>query len=77
MKIKKEKNKITLLKNIFRIYKDLFKIDKFVVIIILIQSVLYAISPFIMVLLPKYLLDELSLENTRIWMVVLLVVGSA
>ena len=34
---KKEKNKFTLFKNIFLIYKDLFKIDKFVVIIILLQ----------------------------------------
>ena len=30
-----------------------------------------------MVLLPKYLLDELSLENVRVYLVVLLVVGSA
>lgn len=77
MKKKKEKQKVTLIRNIIRIYKDLFKIDKLVVFIIVIQSILYAVSPFIMVLLPKYLLDELSLENVRVYLVVLLVVGSA
>ena len=77
MKKKKEKQKVTLIKNIIKIYKDLFKIDKLVVFIIIIQSILYAVSPFIMVLLPKYLLDELSLADVRVWIVVLLVVGSA
>ena len=74
---KKEKSKFTLLKNIFLIYKDLFKIDKFVVIIILLQSILYAISPFIMVLLPKYLLDELQVSNVNVFLVAALVIGSA
>ena len=74
---KKEKNKFTLFKNIFLIYKDLFKIDKFVVIIILLQSILYAISPFIMVLLPKYLLDELQVSNVNVFLVAALVIGSA
>ena len=43
MKKKKEKQKVTLIRNIIRIYKDLFKIDKLVVFIIVIQSILYAV----------------------------------
>ena len=74
---KKEKNKVTLLKNIFLIYKDLFKIDKLVVIIIILQSILYAVSPFIMVLLPKYLLDEIQAPQINAFIVGALVIGSA
>lgn len=72
-----KKRKFTLFRNIKNIYLDFFKGDKYSFLYLFVLIIATAITPFIVVLLPKLLLEQLVLENKSIAIIVLIIVGSA
>ena len=77
MKKNLNETKRTLFQNIKDAFKKLYQIDKTTIWFLALSVVFSAISPFIFVLFPKFLLDELSSPQRNITIVILLIVGTA
>lgn len=77
MKKNLNETKRTLFQNIKDAFKKLYQIDKTTIWFLALSVVFLAISPFIFVLFPKFLLDELSSPQRNITIVILLIVGTA
>lgn len=77
MKKNLNETKRTLFQNIKDAFKKLYQIDKTTIWFLALSVFFSAISPFIFVLFPKFLLDELSSPQRNITIVILLIVGTA